>query len=64
MRDPMRPINMGYMTSAIASVIGFFIVNWFYLADPKLNLLTREDFSGYIKNSPQKTRIVHLDALS
>ena len=24
MRDPMRPINMGYMTSAIASVIGFF----------------------------------------
>src|SRR5579863_1115538 len=35
MRDPMRPINIGYMTSAIASVIGFFIVNWFYLADPK-----------------------------
>ena len=34
MRDPMRPINIGYMTSAIASVIGFFIVNWFYLTDP------------------------------
>ena len=31
----MRPINIGYMTSAIASVIGFFIVNYFYLADPK-----------------------------
>ena len=31
MLDPMRPINIGYMTSAIASVIGFFIVNWFYL---------------------------------
>src|SRR5207244_10181430 len=28
MRDPMRPINIGYMTSAIASVIAFFIVNW------------------------------------
>ena len=35
MRDPMRPINMGYMTSAIASVIGFFVVNYFYLEDPR-----------------------------
>ncbi|HEY6393825.1 MAG TPA: sodium-translocating pyrophosphatase, partial [Candidatus Binataceae bacterium] len=35
MRDPMRPINIGYMTSAIASVIGFFIVNWLYLTDPR-----------------------------
>ncbi len=34
MRDPMRPINVGYMTSAIASVIGFFIVNALYLKDP------------------------------
>jgi K(+)-stimulated pyrophosphate-energized sodium pump len=33
MRDPMRPINMGFMTSAIASVIGFFIVNYFYMTD-------------------------------
>ncbi|HJU29109.1 MAG TPA: sodium-translocating pyrophosphatase, partial [Candidatus Binataceae bacterium] len=35
MLDPMRPINIGYMTSAIASVIGFFIVNYFYLTDPR-----------------------------
>jgi K(+)-stimulated pyrophosphate-energized sodium pump len=35
MRDPMRPINVGYMTSAIASVIGFFVVNYFYLDDPR-----------------------------
>jgi K(+)-stimulated pyrophosphate-energized sodium pump len=35
MRDPMRPINIGYMTSAIASVIGFFIVNYLYLDDPR-----------------------------
>ena len=35
MRDPMRPINIGYMTSAIASVIGFFVVNYFYLDDPR-----------------------------
>ncbi len=35
MRDPMRPINMGYMTSAIASVVGFFVVNYFYLEDPR-----------------------------
>ncbi|HVN28292.1 MAG TPA: sodium-translocating pyrophosphatase [Candidatus Binataceae bacterium] len=35
MRDPMKPINTGYMTSAIASVIGFFVVNWLYLDDPR-----------------------------
>jgi len=35
MRDPMRPINAGYMTSAIASVIGFFVVNALYLQDPR-----------------------------
>jgi K(+)-stimulated pyrophosphate-energized sodium pump len=35
MRDPMRPINLGYMTSALASVAGFFIVNYFYMTDPR-----------------------------
>jgi K(+)-stimulated pyrophosphate-energized sodium pump len=35
MSDPMRPINIGYLTSALASVIGFFIVNYFYLTDPR-----------------------------
>jgi K(+)-stimulated pyrophosphate-energized sodium pump len=35
MRDPMKPINQGYMTSAIASVIGFFVVNYLYLQDPR-----------------------------
>jgi K(+)-stimulated pyrophosphate-energized sodium pump len=35
MRDPMRPINMGFMTSAIASIVGFFIVNYFYMTDPR-----------------------------
>src|SRR5215472_16254693 len=34
MRDPMRPINIGYMTSAAASIVGFFIVNYFYMTDP------------------------------
>src|SRR5579859_4735319 len=34
MRDPMRPINAGYYTSSIASVIGFFIVNYFYMTGP------------------------------
>jgi K(+)-stimulated pyrophosphate-energized sodium pump len=34
MRDPMRPIVNGYIVSAAASVIGFFIVNYFYLTDP------------------------------
>src|SRR5580704_3080181 len=35
MRDPMKPIVTGYMVSAAASVIGFFVVNWFYLQDPR-----------------------------
>jgi len=34
MRDPMRPINAGYYTSSITSVIGFFIVNYFYMTKP------------------------------
>src|SRR5579863_7031266 len=34
MEDPMKPINRGYYTSAIVSVIGFFIVNYFYMTDP------------------------------
>jgi len=35
MRDPMKPINQGYMVSAAASVVGFFVVNWLYLHDPR-----------------------------
>src|SRR5580700_4064836 len=34
MRDPMRPINAGYYTSSLTSVIGFFIVNYFYMTKP------------------------------
>lgn len=34
-----------------------------YLADPNIALLTSEDFSGDIKQSPQRTRIVGFDAL-
>ena len=34
MRDPMKPINNGYMVSAGASVVGFFIVNGLYMKDP------------------------------
>jgi hypothetical protein len=35
----------------------------FYLADPNITLLTRDHFSGDIKQSPQRTRIVGFDAL-
>jgi K(+)-stimulated pyrophosphate-energized sodium pump len=35
MRDPMRPINNGYMVSAAASVVGFFLVNALYMHDPR-----------------------------
>jgi K(+)-stimulated pyrophosphate-energized sodium pump len=33
-RDPMRPITMGYWVAALASVAGFFLINHFYLIDP------------------------------
>jgi hypothetical protein len=36
---------------------------FFYLADPNITLLTNDNFSGDIKHSPQRTRIVGLDAL-
>ncbi|MFZ3214760.1 MAG: hypothetical protein WA192_01760 [Candidatus Acidiferrales bacterium] len=36
---------------------------FFYLADPNITLLTNDDFSGDIEHSPQRTRIVGLDAL-
>jgi len=35
MRDPMRPINNGYMVSAAASILGFFVVNGLYMHDPR-----------------------------
>src|SRR5216683_272081 len=35
MRDPMKPITAGYMTSALISVVLFFVVNYFYLTDPR-----------------------------
>src|SRR5580692_11625110 len=35
MLDPMKPINTGYMVSAAASVVGFFVVNYLYLDDPR-----------------------------
>ncbi|MGH7839791.1 MAG: sodium/proton-translocating pyrophosphatase, partial [Candidatus Binataceae bacterium] len=38
MEDPMKPINRGYYTSAIVSIIGFFIVNYFYMTDPATGL--------------------------
>ncbi len=34
MKDPMRPITLGYWTSALTSVVGFFLINHFYLIDP------------------------------
>ena len=42
MRDPMRPIVNGYIVSAVASVIGFFVVNYFYHDRPS----HRRDLTG------------------
>ncbi|MEK6544803.1 MAG: sodium-translocating pyrophosphatase, partial [Elusimicrobiota bacterium] len=34
MVDPMKPIERGYMVSSLTSVIGFFVINYFYLRNP------------------------------
>ncbi|MCL5036072.1 MAG: sodium-translocating pyrophosphatase [Chloroflexi bacterium] len=34
MKDPMVPINMGFWISAIAAMVGVFVINWFYLHNP------------------------------
>lgn len=36
---------------------------FFYLANPDITILSSEDFSGDIKASPQRDRIVGLDAI-
>lgn len=33
-KDPMRPITLGYWVSAMASIAGFFLITYFYLTDP------------------------------
>jgi len=35
LKDPMRPISLGYWIAALASVAGFFVINHFYLLDPR-----------------------------
>lgn len=35
MTDPMKPIERGYMVSSLASVVGFFVINYIYLRDPQ-----------------------------
>lgn len=34
LKDPMRPISQGYVVSSFVSILGFAIVNFFYLKDP------------------------------
>jgi len=34
LKDPMRPISLGYWISGLTSILGFAIVNYFYLIDP------------------------------
>ncbi len=33
-KDPMRPITIGYLVSGIASIVGFIAVNYYYVIDP------------------------------
>jgi len=34
MKDPMRPISVGYWISGLASIVGFIAINYWYLIDP------------------------------
>jgi K(+)-stimulated pyrophosphate-energized sodium pump len=35
MKDPMQPISNGFMIAGAASIIGFAVINYFYLMDPR-----------------------------
>ena len=48
MRDPMKPITIGFWASAVASVIGFAIVNALYLKNP---LTGAPDFRFFLATS-------------
>ncbi|MFC1522473.1 sodium-translocating pyrophosphatase [Elusimicrobiota bacterium] len=32
--DPMKPIIRGYIVSSVLSIVGFFVINYFYLRNP------------------------------
>ena len=36
--DPMRPITIGYWTASLVSVVGFAIINYWYVLDPTTGL--------------------------
>jgi len=33
-KDPMRPISVGYWISGLVSIVGFIVINYYYLLDP------------------------------
>ncbi len=35
MKDPMQPISNGFMIAGAASIVGFAVINYFYLIDPR-----------------------------
>lgn len=34
LKDPMRPISVGYWVSGLASIVGFAVINYYYVIDP------------------------------
>src|SRR3989338_8690670 len=48
MKDPMRPITLGYWMSALASIVGFAAVTYFYLIDP---ITGKPDFRFFLATS-------------
>ncbi len=37
-QDPMKPIKFGFWVAAISAIIGFGLINYYYLRDPKTGL--------------------------
>jgi K(+)-stimulated pyrophosphate-energized sodium pump len=37
--DPMRPITWGYLVSSASALIGIALVNWWYMRDPRTDLV-------------------------
>lgn len=47
-KDPMRPITVGYWVSGLVSILGFALINFFYLRDP---VTGRPDFRFFLATS-------------
>jgi K(+)-stimulated pyrophosphate-energized sodium pump len=53
--NPMKPINVGFWVAAITSVVGFFLVSWWYLGNITASKYHSENFPFWLRVSVANT---------